>query len=59
MQLGMIGLGRMGSNMVRRLLRDGYDCVVYDDAMARGRDAVPAQARFVPRGGALASRSRG
>ena len=30
MQLGMIGLGRMGSNMVRRLMRDGHDCVVYD-----------------------------
>jgi 6-phosphogluconate dehydrogenase len=30
MQLGMIGLGRMGSNLVRRLLRDGHHCVVYD-----------------------------
>jgi 6-phosphogluconate dehydrogenase len=30
MQLGMIGLGRMGGNMVRRLLRDGHQCVVYD-----------------------------
>ncbi|MFQ5670929.1 MAG: phosphogluconate dehydrogenase (NAD(+)-dependent, decarboxylating) [Acidobacteriota bacterium] len=30
MQLGMIGLGRMGSNMVRRLMRDGHDCIVYD-----------------------------
>ena len=30
MQLGMIGLGRMGANMVRRLMRDGHDCVVYD-----------------------------
>jgi 6-phosphogluconate dehydrogenase len=30
MQLGMIGLGRMGANLVRRLLRDGHDCVVYD-----------------------------
>jgi 6-phosphogluconate dehydrogenase len=30
MQLGMIGLGRMGSNMVRRLLRAGHECVVYD-----------------------------
>jgi 6-phosphogluconate dehydrogenase len=29
-QLGMIGLGRMGANMVRRLLRGGHDCVVYD-----------------------------
>jgi len=30
MQMGMIGLGRMGANMVRRLLRGGHECVVYD-----------------------------
>ena len=30
MQLGMIGAGRMGANIVRRLLRDGHDCVAYD-----------------------------
>src|SRR5215813_6378033 len=30
MQVGMIGLGRMGSNMVRRLLRGGHDCIVYN-----------------------------
>ena len=30
MQLGMIGLGRMGTNMVRRLMRAGHRCVVYD-----------------------------
>jgi 6-phosphogluconate dehydrogenase len=30
MQLGMIGLGRMGANMVRRLIRAGHECVVYD-----------------------------
>src|SRR6185369_2246307 len=30
MQLGMIGLGRMGADMVRRLMRGGHDCVVYD-----------------------------
>jgi 6-phosphogluconate dehydrogenase len=36
MQLGMIGLGRMGANLVRRLMRDGHDCVVYD----HGADAV-------------------
>jgi len=30
MQIGMIGLGRMGGNMVRRLLRGGHECVVYD-----------------------------
>jgi 6-phosphogluconate dehydrogenase len=36
MQLGMIGLGRMGSNMVRRLIKNGHTCVVYD----RSQDAV-------------------
>src|ERR1019366_3574952 len=30
MQLGMIGLGRMGANMVRRLLKNGHQCVVFD-----------------------------
>ena len=30
MRLGMIGLGRMGANMVRRLIAGGHDCVVYD-----------------------------
>jgi 6-phosphogluconate dehydrogenase (decarboxylating) len=37
MQLGMIGLGRMGANIVRRLMRDGHECVVWDvsaDAIA-------------------------
>ena len=38
MELGMIGLGRMGTNMVRRLLRAGHHCVVYD----LNRDAVEA-----------------
>lgn len=36
MQLGMIGLGRMGANMVRRLMKNGHECVVYD----RNTDAV-------------------
>ncbi|TSK05155.1 MAG: decarboxylating 6-phosphogluconate dehydrogenase [Geobacter sp.] len=36
MQIGMIGLGRMGANLVRRLLKGGHDCVVYD----RNADAV-------------------
>jgi 6-phosphogluconate dehydrogenase len=30
MQLGMVGLGRMGANIVRRLMRGGHECVVYD-----------------------------
>jgi len=38
MQLGMIGLGRMGANMARRLMRGGHQCVVYD----RSADTVKA-----------------
>ena len=34
MQLGMIGLGRMGANMVRRLIRGGHECVVFDMSAA-------------------------
>jgi 6-phosphogluconate dehydrogenase len=34
MQLGMIGLGRMGANMARRLLRAGHECVVFDTSAA-------------------------
>ena len=34
MQLGMIGLGRMGASLVRRLTRDGHQCVVYDVNLA-------------------------
>src|SRR6516165_1824828 len=30
MQLGMVGLGRMGANMVRRLMRGGHECFVFD-----------------------------
>lgn len=37
MQLGMIGLGRMGANMVRRLMRAGHACVVYDRTEAAVR----------------------
>ena len=39
MQLGMIGLGRMGANMVRRLMRGGHDCVVSRRRGGRGRRA--------------------
>uniref|UniRef100_UPI000A4355A1 NAD(P)-binding domain-containing protein n=1 Tax=Mycobacterium sp. UM_3 TaxID=1638774 RepID=UPI000A4355A1 len=38
MQLGMIGLGRMGANIVRRVAKDGHECVVYD----HNPDAVKA-----------------
>jgi 6-phosphogluconate dehydrogenase len=41
MQFGMIGLGRMGAGMVRRLMRGGHKCVVYD----RAPDAVAALAK--------------
>jgi 6-phosphogluconate dehydrogenase len=41
MQLGMIGLGRMGANMVRRLMKKGHQCVVYD----RSPDAIQALAK--------------
>jgi 6-phosphogluconate dehydrogenase len=30
MQLGMVGLGRMGANMVRRLIKAGHQCIVFD-----------------------------
>lgn len=46
MQIGMIGLGRMGSNMVRRLLAHGHSCVVY----ALQQEAVEALAREGARG---------
>ena len=47
MQLGMIGLGRMGANLVRRLMRDGHRCVAYDVSSAavkalEAEGAVPA-----------------
>jgi 6-phosphogluconate dehydrogenase len=50
MQLGMIGLGRMGANLVRRLRRHGIECVVYD------RDAA-AVTELVDEGGASAAHS--
>jgi 6-phosphogluconate dehydrogenase len=56
MQLGMIGLGRMGSNMVRRLLRAGHECVVFDRTPA----AVQALAKEKATGvGSVADLIRG
>jgi len=49
MQLGVVGLGRMGGNIARRLLRHGHSCVVYD----RNSDAV----KDVTRDGAVGSAS--
>jgi 6-phosphogluconate dehydrogenase len=54
MQLGMIGLGRMGANLVRRLMRDGHRCVAYDVNAAavktlagEGADGASSLAEFV------------
>ena len=41
MQIGMIGLGRMGANMVRRMQKAGHQCVVFD----RSQEAVQALAK--------------
>ena len=41
MQIGMIGLGRMGANMARRLMKGGHECVVYD----RNAETVAALAK--------------
>jgi 6-phosphogluconate dehydrogenase len=56
MQLGMIGLGRMGANMVRRLMKSGHTCVVFDvneDAVkalaAEGATAAGSLQEFVAR----------
>jgi len=44
MQLGMIGLGRMGANMVRRLIRGGHQCVVYDRSQQVVQELVKEKA---------------
>jgi 6-phosphogluconate dehydrogenase len=44
MQLGMIGLGRMGANMVRRLVRGGHQCAVYDRSPQTVKELVKDQA---------------
>jgi 6-phosphogluconate dehydrogenase len=49
MQIGVIGLGRMGGNIVRRLTRAGHSCVVYD--------ADPAPGAALAREGATAAAS--
>jgi 6-phosphogluconate dehydrogenase len=53
-QLGMIGLGRMGANLVRRLMRDGHHCVAYDrnpdvvkSLAAEGADGASSLEEFV------------
>ena len=44
MQLGMIGLGRMGANMVRRLLKQGHQCVVFDRTPKAVKELVEEKA---------------
>src|SRR5271156_807868 len=51
LQLGMIGLGRMGANMVRRLIREGHKCVVFD----RSQEAVKALVKDKASGAAALS----
>ncbi len=45
MQLGMIGLGRMGGNMVQRLIRAGHDCHVYDAHASTVKELVDKGAK--------------
>lgn len=54
MQLGMIGLGRMGANMVRRLMKQGHQCVVYDanpaavaELVGQGAEGAASMEEFV------------
>ena len=54
MQLGMIGLGRMGANMVRRLMKNGHQCVVFD----RSAEAVAGAGQGGRRRRGLARRLR-
>src|SRR5712671_4250073 len=44
MQLGMIGLGRMGANMARRLIKNGHQCVVYDQSEQAVKDLAKEKA---------------
>src|SRR5436305_7406812 len=48
MQIGIVGLGRMGANIARRLMRHGHDCVVFDAnleaSLARGREGAKSAA---------------
>src|SRR5215467_10964569 len=48
MQLGMIGLGRMGANMVRRLLKAGHQCVVFDRSPKVVEELVKEKALGAP-----------
>ena len=57
MQIGMVGLGRMGGNMVRRLMKGGHACVVYDrgaDGRRRLREGGATPAKSPRRAGGKA-----
>ena len=56
MQLGMIGLGRMGANMVRRLIKGGHDCVVFDMSPKAVEDLVKENATGAASFGDLVSK---
>jgi 6-phosphogluconate dehydrogenase len=56
MQIGMIGLGRMGANMARRLRRAGHDCVVYDASQDRVAELAAEGAAGVASLGELVAR---
>ncbi|HBP89766.1 MAG TPA: 6-phosphogluconate dehydrogenase (decarboxylating), partial [Nitrospiraceae bacterium] len=43
-QLGMVGLGRMGANMVRRLIKGGHECVVFNRSPQEVTDLVKEKA---------------
>ena len=47
MQLGMIGLGRMGANMVRRLINDGHRCVVFDRSSEVVKDFTKDESKLM------------
>ena len=53
MQLGMVGLGRMGGNMVLRLLRAGHDCVAYDRDAKRTQEFDAGEKRSSQKAGSL------
>src|ERR1700694_298120 len=44
MQIGMVGLGRMGANMVRRLIKGGHQCIVFNRSPEKVKDLVKEKA---------------
>lgn len=59
MQLGMAGLGRMGANMVWRLIQNGHDCVVFDTSPRTVSDFVKENAVGAATGMMLLASSEG